>query len=134
MVNSSDVARRAPNLGLVAGLVYGYVGLTAATLAALVVLSVVAPRQATAQAWGHQVIVAIFAVVLPLRARAARRGSDRALRAVAIIALVVAVVNLVEAFLPAFPLWMRIVMIAVVLLMAALAGVATGRLGARAAS
>ncbi|GAB3928004.1 hypothetical protein GCM10027613_44620 [Microlunatus endophyticus] len=128
------MARRAPNLGLVTRLVYGYVGLTAATLVALAVLSVLAPQQATAEAWGHQVIVAIFAVVLPLRVRAARRGSDRALRAVTIIALVVAVVNLVEAFLPAFPLWMRVVMVAVVLLMAALAGVATGRLAARTTS
>lgn len=132
--NDNSVVRPAPNLGIVTRLVFGYVGLTAATLVTLVILSFVAPQQATAEAWGHQVIVAIFAVVLPLRIRAARRGSDRAFRAVAIIAIVVGVVNLVEAVLPTFPIWMRIVMIAVVVLMAALAGVASGRLGARTAS
>lgn len=131
MVNSEQPALRRPNLRLAAGLVYGYVGLTIATLVALVIMTVAAPRLATNEAWGHQVIVAVFAVVLPLRLRAARRGNPRAARAIAIIALVVGVVNLVEALLPAFPAWMRIVMIVVVLIMAALVAVVTGRIGAQ---
>jgi hypothetical protein len=84
---------------------------------ALAVLSGVAPRLATPEAWGHAVIVAVFAVVLPLRWRAARRGGTRGLRAVGIIAAVLAVVNAVEACLPAFPAWMRVEMALVAVLM-----------------
>jgi len=131
MFNSEQTVSRRANLGLAAALVYGYVGLTFATLVAMVIMTITAPQLATNAAWGHQVIVAVFAVVLPLRIRAARRGNQRAVRAVAIIAVVVGVVNLVEALLPAFPAWMRIVMIVVVLIMAALAGIVTGRMGAQ---
>lgn len=131
MVNSEHAPARRPNLPMASALVYGYVGLTAATLIALVIMTIAAPHLATDEAWGHQVIVAVFAVVLPLRLRAARKGNDRAIRAVAIIAVVVGVVNLVEAALPTFPVWMRIVMLVVAVLMAALTGVAAGRLAAR---
>ena len=94
MVNNEQPVRGA-DLGLAAKLLYGYVGLTAATLVALGIMSVTAPQLATNEAWGHQIIVIVFAVVLPLRMRAARHGNPRAVRAVAIIAVVVGVVNLV---------------------------------------
>jgi hypothetical protein len=98
--------------------VWCYVALVLATVIALGVLSSTAPQLATQRAWGHAVIVAVFAVVLPLRLRAARRGSVRARRAVGIIAAVLMVVNLVEAGLPGtFPIWMRREMIAVAALM-----------------
>jgi hypothetical protein len=99
-----------------------YVTLTLATVVALAVLSAVTPRLATSEAWGHAVIVTVFAALLPLRLRAARRGSGRALRAATIIAVVLLVVNLIEAALPhAFPAWMRLDMVVVALLMATLA-------------
>lgn len=91
-----------------------YVVISLATLAAVAVLSAAAPHLATSEAWGHAVIVAGFAVLLPLRLRAARRGSVRALRASLVIAVVVLVVNVVEAALPGtFPVWMRIDMVVV---------------------
>jgi hypothetical protein len=88
-----------------------YVGIVVLTLAALLVLSLTAPEQATAHAWGHAVVVAVFAVVLPLRLRRAREGDRGAVRAVGIVSAVLFLVNVVEALLPAFPLWMRAVML-----------------------
>lgn len=134
MVNNEQRPARQADLGLATKVLYVYVGLTAATLIALVIMSTVAPQLATQEAWGHQIIVVIFAVVLPLRMRAARRGNARAVRVVTIIALAVGAVNLVEALLPAFPVWMRIVMLAVAVIMVAFAGIVTGRIGAQPAA
>lgn len=89
-----------------------YALVSIATVAALVVLSIVQPELATPHAWGHAVIVAAVAVLLPLRLRAAWRGSGRALRASLVIAVVILVVNVVEAALPGvFTAWMRIDMV-----------------------
>jgi hypothetical protein len=107
--------------------VRAYVVLTAATVAALIVMSAVAPRLATSNAWGHAVIVVIFVILLPLRMHAARKGSTRALRGVTIMAVAVLAVNAVEAALPQFPGWMRIEMAVIAVLMALLAGLLTGR-------
>jgi hypothetical protein len=94
-------------------LVTTYVVLVAATLVALVVLSLADSDQATSEAWVHAVIVAVFAVLLPVRLRAGALGP------VAIIAGVLAVVNLVEAVLPGiFPVWMRVEMVVFFVLMA----------------
>jgi hypothetical protein len=102
-----------------------YVAVTVGTIVALAVMSSAAPPLATREAWGHALIVAVFAIVLPLRMRAARRGSVRGLVAVAVIAAVLVVVNVVEAALPgAFPGWMRIEMVAIAVLMAGLASLA----------
>ncbi|MBO0825365.1 MAG: hypothetical protein J2P27_16175 [Actinobacteria bacterium] len=133
MINSetSQVTkqRRSADLATAATVVRAYVALTVATVAALAVMSAVAPRLATADAWGHAVIVAVFVILLPLRMRAARKGSTRALRAVTIMAVVVLVVNVVEAALPhGFPGWMRIEMVVIALLMALLTGLLTGRI------
>jgi hypothetical protein len=95
-----------------------YVALTAATVLALVPLAVVAPRLAAAHAWGHAIVVVAFAVLLPLRLRAARKGDGGALRAVAIISGALAAVSLVEGTIPDFfPLWMRLEMLCVAALM-----------------
>lgn len=97
----------------------GYVVVVLATIAALIVMSVVAPRLAPEHAWGHAVIVAVFAVLLPLRLRSARAGHPGALRAVGIISAVLLVVNVVELAIPGFlPLWMRIEMVGIAALMA----------------
>lgn len=114
MVNSSV------NVAAGVRLVATYVVLTIASIVALVVLAARGSDQATSEAWGHAIIVVVFCVLLPLRIRAARRGSRSAARAVAIIAVVVLVVNLVEAVLPTFPAWMRVQMAAVVVVMALL--------------
>jgi len=120
MANKQSSAARLDAAGAV---VAAYVVLVVATLGALAVLSGTAPRLATAEAWGHAVLVAIFAVLLPLRLRAARRGSGRALRALGVIAAVLAAVNLVEAVLPGvFPVWMRIEMAVIAALMLVLLG------------
>jgi hypothetical protein len=111
------------NSGRVTGLVVAYVGVAAGTLVALAVLSGAAPDLATDEAWGHAIVVAVFAVLLPLRLRAARRGSGRARWAVGIIAGVLLVANLVEAALPGvFPGWMRIEMLGIAALAALLLG------------
>ncbi|MGY5130262.1 hypothetical protein [Streptomyces nigrescens] len=88
----------------------------------LVVLAVTAPHLATDEAWGHAVIVAVFAIVLPLRTRAALKGSPSGLRALTIIGCVLLVVNLVEAALPGvFPTWMRVEMLVIAAMMLILA-------------
>lgn len=102
------------NLGGATAIAGVYVVISLATLAAVAVLAAVAPHLATSEAWGHAVVVVAFAVLLPLRLRAARRGSVRALRASLIIALVILVANIAEAALPGlFPVWMRIDMVVI---------------------
>jgi hypothetical protein len=99
-------------------LVGSYVLLTITMLAVLAVLSGIAQQFATQEAWVHAVIVAVFAVVLPLRLRAARAGSPGALRAVGIIAVVLMMVNVVEALIPGLlPAWMRIEMLVIALVL-----------------
>ncbi|SDS58326.1 hypothetical protein [Microlunatus soli] len=108
------------SLGAATGIVIGYLGLTLSTLAALVIMAAAAPRYATTEAWVHAIIVAVFAVVLTLRLRAARAGDRRAVRAVGIIAAVLLIANLIEAATGLFPGWMRIEMIVIAALMAVL--------------
>lgn len=131
MVNNKtgDIAGASPSAGLQAAsiAVRCYVGLTAATVAALIVMSAVAPQLATSDAWGHAVIVVIFAFMLPLRLRSARKGSTRAVRASIVIAAVLLLVNVVEAALPTFPGWMRAEMALIALLMLLVVGLLTGR-------
>lgn len=99
-------------------LVWSYVVIVALTLVALLVLSAVAPPDASANAWGHAVVVAVFAVVLPLRLRGARAGKRAAVRALGLIAAVLFLVNVVEALIPSFvPGWMRLEMIVIAVLM-----------------
>lgn len=106
-----------------------YAGLTALSIVLLVVFSAVAPSLATSDAWGHAVIVVIFAFVLPLRLRSVRKSpTPGGVRAGVIIATVLLLVNLVEAFLPMFPGWMRGEMAVIVVLMIALIARLTGRL------
>lgn len=108
-----------PALSRLRGLVAAYVVVVVATIAVLAVLSALAPAQATSEAWGHAVVVAVFAVLLPLRLRAAARGSVRALRAVGLVAAALFLVNVVEALIPGlFPGWMRVEMVGVAVLMA----------------
>lgn len=96
-----------------------YVLVVLATIAALIIMSVVSPHLATGHAWGHAVIVAVFAVLLPLRMRSARTGDRGGLRAVGVICAVLILVNVVEILIPGFlPTWMRIEMIGIAALMA----------------
>ena len=132
MVNSEskqDVRQpRSADLATASTVVRAYVALTVATVVALIVMSAVAPHLATDEAWGHALIVFVFVILLPLRMRAARKGSARALRAVTIMSAAVLVVNAVEAALPhAFPGWMRVEMVMIAVLMAVLVGLLTGR-------
>jgi hypothetical protein len=112
MVNTSP-------LNASAAVIRVYVVLTAATLLTLALLSIVAPDLATPHAWGHAIIVVVFAVLLPLRMRAAREGKRSGLRAVGLISGALVAVNLVGAVLPDFfPTWMRVEMLCVAALMA----------------
>ncbi|MFC9619144.1 hypothetical protein ACFTXM_03810 [Streptomyces sp. NPDC056930] len=123
MVNS--VARDelgSASLARVKRLVAAYVLVALGTLVALAVLAVAAPHLATDEAWGHAVIVAVFAIVLPARTHAALKGSPSGLRALTIIGCVLLVVNLVEAALPGvFPAWMRGEMLVIAAMMLTLA-------------
>ena len=70
---------------------------------------------ATRSSWS----VVVFAVLLPLRMRAAREGKRSGLRAVGIISGTLVGVNLVEGVLPGFfPTWMRVEMFSIAALMA----------------
>ncbi len=117
----------ATSAGRLRRLVGIYVAVVAATILALIVLSATAPSQAPTEAWVHAVIVAAFAVLLPLRLRAAERGSVRAVRAVGIIAAVLLVVNVVQALLPdLYPVWMRVEMVGIAVVMAGVIAVVVG--------
>ncbi|GAA2158798.1 MULTISPECIES: hypothetical protein [Glycomyces] len=110
MVNSISAVR----VGAMHRAVGAYATVALGTLAALAVMSVVAPRLATSEAWGHAVIVGVFALLLVMRSRAARGGSAAGLRAVVVIAGILTAANLVEAAIPGlFPSWMRVEMLAV---------------------
>ena len=112
MVNASP-------LNASATVVRVYVALTAATVLTLALLSLVAPDLATDHAWGHAIIVVVFAVLLPLRLRAAREGKRSGVRAVGLISGTLVAVNLVEGVLPGFfPTWMRVEMFCIAALMA----------------
>ena len=116
MVNNVVVAESA--LVRIKALAAIYVILVVATIVALGVLEAVHSDEATSDAWGHALIVLVFAVVLPLRLRAAARGSNGAWRAVGIVAAVLLVVNVVESSLPGlFPVWMRLEMVVTAVLM-----------------
>ncbi len=118
MVNDMMISPRGSGPALSA-LVYGYLAVAVGTVAALVILNA-APAQATPDAWIHALIVAGFAVLLPLRLRSARAGSRRGLRAVGMIGAVLFLVNVIEAAIPGlFPLWLRVVMVGIAGLMAA---------------
>lgn len=117
MVKSEARSGPAP-LRVAGAFVWSYVALVALTLVALLVLSVAAPPDASANAWGHAVVVAVFAVLLPLRLRGARAGKRSAVRALGLIAAVLFVVNVVEALIPSFvPGWMRLEMLVIAVLM-----------------
>jgi hypothetical protein len=106
-----------PVLVRIRRLVAAYVVVVVATVAVLATLSAVAPELATDEAWGHALIVGVFAVLLPLRLRAAMHGSVRALRAVGFIAAALFLVNLIEALIPGlFPAWMRAEMVGIALM------------------
>jgi hypothetical protein len=116
-VKQAPSTRRAP-LVVATSAVRGYLVLVLATLIALVVLSFSAPDQAGDNAWGHAIVVSVFAVVLPLRLRRARSGHRATVRAIGLIASVLLVVNVVEALIPGFvPAWMRVQMYVVAALM-----------------
>jgi hypothetical protein len=114
MVNTKDLN----HIGL---LIRSYIALTVASVVALSLLAILDPHLATSHAWGHAVIVVVFAVLLPLRFRSARAGKRGGLRAVGLISGVLLAVNVVEGCLTGFlPLWMRVEMFCVALLMAAI--------------
>jgi hypothetical protein len=122
MVTKSSSSTDKP-LAWISVIVRLYVAIGLGTIALLAVLAAAAPHQATQEAWVHAVIVAVFAVVLPLRLRAARVGSVGGLRAVGLISAILFLVNLVEAMLPhLFPVWMRVQMVLITVLMLAVVG------------
>ena len=116
-------------------LISAYVLSVVATVVTLAVLSALDSVEATTEAWVHALIMAVFSFLLPVRVRAARRGSRGALRATGLIASVLVLANAITAILPwAFPVWMRCQMVAVAVLMAAVVvcvsiQAATGRKG-----
>jgi len=119
MANSVGRMVDSSSLRPVAVAVRLYVVVTAATVLALAVMVVAAPHLATSHAWGHAIIVAALAVVLPLRLRAAVAGRRSGLRAVGVISAALLDVNDVEALIPGFlPTWMRVQMVGVAVLMA----------------
>jgi hypothetical protein len=117
------MARRRSRIYLMGVLVRLYLAVVLGTVVALGVLSVVAPAQATPDAWVHTVIAAVFAVLLPLRLRAAGSGSRSGLRAVGLISAVLFMVNVIEVMIPGlFPVWLRAVMVGIAVLMAVVIG------------
>ncbi|MGZ8178430.1 hypothetical protein ACXVUM_10915 [Williamsia sp. SKLECPSW1] len=103
--------------------VLAYSTIAVGTVVALAIVQSTAPRHATPDAWVHAAVVAVFALVLPLRLPGIRAGNRRALRAVGIISGVLVAVNAVEASIPGFvPAWMRVEMVVIALVMLASVG------------
>ena len=76
----------------------------------------------TQHAWGHEVILLVFAVVLVRVAGRAAAGNPRAYLRLRIVAIVVAVASLVVAAIPGFlPEWMRVEQLLYGILVAAVA-------------
>ena len=98
-------------------LLRSYAAVAVGTVVVLAVLANAKPELAPSAAWGHAIIVSIFAVLLLARWHRARRGDRTAIRAVRIITAVLLVVNVVEACLNEFPAWMRIEMIGIAAMM-----------------
>jgi hypothetical protein len=122
MVNTLMASQRS-RMQAMGVLVRAYVAVVLGTVVVLGILSVAAPAQATRDAWVHAVIVAVFAVLLPLRLRSARSGSRGGLRAVGLISAALFLVNVIEAMIPGlFPVWLRLVMVGIAALMAAVIG------------
>lgn len=116
---------RSEVLQLLMKLAISYSVIALVAIAALAVFSITRPSLVNEDAWVHCIVVGVFALVLPLRAKAAAEKRS-ALRATGIIAAVLFVVNVVEAFLPNFmPTWLRVVMVAIALIMACIVGLVT---------
>ncbi len=116
MVNTSA----AHDLTWVGALLRAYLLIAVGSVGLLAVLSVLASSLAPRDAWVHAIIVAVLALFLPLRLRAAQGGSRLALRAVGLIASVLVIANIVELLIPGWvPEWMKVQMGVVALLMAA---------------
>ena len=106
------------NLSVVHRLLRLYLVVALAAVVTLAILSVAAPHQAPTEAWVHAVVVSGFAGLLLRRARSARRGSIRALRAVGLIAGALVLANVLLARLPgSLPTWMRIEALGIAVLM-----------------
>jgi hypothetical protein len=113
-------ARTRDGVAVTTSLIGLYVIVVTATIVALAAMSAIGSHLATADAWVHAGVVAVFAVVLTLRLRAANWGRRRASLAVGIIAGVLLAVNVIEAAIhDLFPSGMRIEMIGIAALMAA---------------
>jgi hypothetical protein len=118
MVKSIATAVPLKPLPAAAILVRVYLAVVVATLVILGVLSDTAPHQATSHAWGHAIVVSVFAIVLPLRLRSAQTGRRSAIRAVGLISAALFLANVIEALIPGFvPSWMRVEMYVVAALM-----------------
>jgi hypothetical protein len=122
MVNNLLASRRS-RIRTIGVLVSTYVAIVLCTLVGLSILSVTDPAQATRDAWVHALIVAVFAVLLPLRLRSSRTGGRNGLQAVGLISAALFLVNLVDVMIPGlFPGWLRVVMLGIAVLMAAVVG------------
>lgn len=114
---------RASQLRIILRLARLYSVIALATIGALIIFSIAKPSLINKDAWVHAIIVGVFAVVLPLRARAALRGKHSALRATGIISAVLFLVNVVEGLLPNFmPLWIRVSMFLIATIMIFIVG------------
>jgi hypothetical protein len=108
-----------PYLNSISSTVSAYIAITVATVLTLVAMSIADPHLATSHAWGHALIVVVFAVLLPLRVRSARAGKRSGLRAVGLISATLLVINMAEGLIPGFfPAWMRVEMFCIAGLMA----------------
>lgn len=119
MVNTKRLHARPPTaLPAAEPLVRIYLAVVMATFVTLAALALTAPRLATSNAWGHAIVVGVFAIVLPLRLRRAQTAKRGAIRAVGFISAILFLANVVEALIPGFvSAWMRVEMVLVALLM-----------------
>lgn len=89
-------------------LVRGYVVVSLVTVVALLILTLLAPRDVTIEAWVRGVIVAGTSLLTLLFARRARSGGAKALLRLRIIVVVLIVAVLGVLFFLPLPLWMVI--------------------------
>jgi hypothetical protein len=105
---SSNTLPRSGSLSWARGFVAAYLILSALAVAALAVLSALAPEQVSPQAWVRGVIVAATSVLTLLFANGAAKGRPRALLRLRIVLVILVVAVAGVLFFLTLPAWMAI--------------------------
>ena len=100
--------KSSPVSHLVRRLIAAYLAISCLTVAAIIVLSLVAPDQVNPNAWVRGVIVAMTSVLTFVFANRAAAGKPRALLRLRIVVVVLLVAFTAVLFFLPLPVWMKV--------------------------